>query len=77
MPVASRHPWPIGGLNFDVEDEQVATELVLERQLQRNALDSAVASAEKVRPGANQLRPAPCPWLACVSCQVLASRRSE
>ena len=39
----------IGGLNFDVEDEQVATELVLERQLQRNAFDSAVASAERAR----------------------------
>jgi hypothetical protein len=39
----------IGGLNFDVQDEQVATELVLERQLQRNAFDSAVASAERAR----------------------------
>jgi hypothetical protein len=39
----------IGGLNFDVADEQVATELVLERQLQRNAFDSAVASAERAR----------------------------
>ena len=39
----------IGGLNFDVEDEQVATELVLERQLQRNAFDAAVASAERAR----------------------------
>ena len=39
----------IGGLNFDVEDEQVATELVLERQLERNAFDSAVASAERAR----------------------------
>lgn len=39
----------IGGLNFDVEDEQVATELVLERQLQRNAFDSAVTSAERAR----------------------------
>lgn len=39
----------IGGLNFDVEDEQVATELILERQLQRNAFDSAVASAERAR----------------------------
>ena len=39
----------IGGLDFDVEDEQVATELVLERQLARNAFDSALKSAERAR----------------------------
>ena len=39
----------IGGLNFDVEDEQVATEIVLERQLERNAFDSAIRSAERAR----------------------------
>jgi len=39
----------IGGLDFDVEDEQVATELVLERQLARNAFDAALKSAERAR----------------------------
>lgn len=39
----------IGGLDFDVEDEQVATELVLERQLARNAFDAALRSAERAR----------------------------
>lgn len=39
----------IGGLDFDVEDEQVATELVLERQLTRNAFDAALKSAERAR----------------------------
>ncbi|MEU6034716.1 hypothetical protein ABZ801_04855 [Actinomadura sp. NPDC047616] len=39
----------IGGLDFDVEDEQVATELVLERQLARNAFESARKSAERAR----------------------------
>ncbi|WP_285695710.1 hypothetical protein [Actinomadura sp. NBRC 104412] len=39
----------IGGLDFDVEDEQVATELMLERQLARNAFDSARKSAERAR----------------------------
>jgi len=39
----------IGGLDFDVEDEQVATELVLGRQLARNAFDSALKSAERAR----------------------------
>lgn len=39
----------IGGLNFDVADEQVATEIVLGRQLERNAFDSAVRSAERAR----------------------------
>lgn len=39
----------IGGLDFDVEDEQVATELILERQLARNAFDSARKSAERAR----------------------------
>lgn len=39
----------IGGLDFDVEDEQVATELMLERQLARNAFDSALKSAERAR----------------------------
>lgn len=39
----------IGGLDFDVEDEQVATELVLERQLARNAFGAALSSAERAR----------------------------
>jgi len=39
----------IGGLDFDVEDEQVATELVLERQLARHAFDAALKSAERAR----------------------------
>jgi hypothetical protein len=39
----------IGGLDFDVEDEQVATELVLERQLARHAFDAARGSAERAR----------------------------
>ena len=39
----------IGGLDFDVEDEHVATELVLERQLARNAFDAALKSAERAR----------------------------
>lgn len=39
----------IGGLDFDVEDEQVATELILERQLTRGAFDSARKSAERAR----------------------------
>ncbi|MGV9777937.1 hypothetical protein [Streptosporangium sp. NPDC003464] len=39
----------VGGLDFDVEDEQVATELVLERQLARNAFDAALKSAERAR----------------------------
>lgn len=39
----------IGGLDFDVEDEQVATELVLERQLARHAFDAALGSAERAR----------------------------
>lgn len=39
----------IGGLDFDVEDEQVATELVLGRQLARNAFDAALGSAERAR----------------------------
>lgn len=39
----------IGGLEFDVEDEQVATELILERQLTRGAFDSARKSAERAR----------------------------
>jgi hypothetical protein len=39
----------IGGLDFDVEDEQVATELMLERQLARNAFESARKSAERAR----------------------------
>ncbi len=39
----------IGGLDFDVEDEQVATELVLERQLARHAFDAALRSAERAR----------------------------
>jgi hypothetical protein len=39
----------IGGLDFDVEDEQVATEIILQRQLERNAFDSAVRSAERAR----------------------------
>lgn len=39
----------IGGLDFDVEDEQVATEIILQRQLDRNAFDSAVRSAERAR----------------------------
>jgi hypothetical protein len=39
----------IGGLDFDVEDEQVATELVLERQLARNAFEAALKSAERAR----------------------------
>jgi hypothetical protein len=42
----------IGGLDFDVEDEQVATELVLERQLARHAFDAALKSAERARPHA-------------------------
>ncbi|MFI0454162.1 hypothetical protein [Actinomadura sp. 6N118] len=37
----------VGGLEFDVEDEQVATELILERQLARNAFGSARKSAER------------------------------
>lgn len=39
----------IGGLDFDVEDEQVATELILARQLTRGAFDSARKSAERAR----------------------------
>ncbi|WP_160049950.1 hypothetical protein [Nocardiopsis sp. FR4] len=39
----------IGGLDFDVEDEQVATELILERQLARNDFEPAVISAERAR----------------------------
>ncbi len=39
----------IGGLDFDVEDGQVATELVLERQLARHAFDAALKSAERAR----------------------------
>ncbi|MCK9871878.1 hypothetical protein MRI28_19925 [Nocardiopsis dassonvillei] len=39
----------IGGLDFDVEDEQVAIELILERQLARNDFEPAVRSAERAR----------------------------
>ncbi|MFE9101961.1 hypothetical protein [Actinomadura geliboluensis] len=39
----------IGGLDFDVEDEQVATELILERQLIRGSFDAARRSAERAR----------------------------
>lgn len=39
----------IGGLDFDVEDEQVATEIVLGRQLERNAFGAALKSAERAR----------------------------
>ncbi len=39
----------VGGLDCDVEDEQAALELVLERQINRGAIDQAEASAEKGR----------------------------
>jgi hypothetical protein len=39
----------VGGLEFDVEDEQVANEVMLERQLARGAFDAAEASADRAR----------------------------
>lgn len=39
----------IGGLEFDVEDEQVANEVLLERQLARGSFDSAERSAIRAR----------------------------
>jgi hypothetical protein len=39
----------IGGLEFDVEDEQVANEILLERQLARGAFDAAERAAVRAR----------------------------
>lgn len=39
----------VGGLEFDVEDEQAANEFLLERQLARGAFDAAEAAARKAR----------------------------
>jgi hypothetical protein len=39
----------VGGLEFDVEDEQVANELMLERQLAKGAFDAAEKAAVRAR----------------------------
>jgi hypothetical protein len=39
----------IGGLEFDVEDEQVANEVLLDRQLTRGSFDAAERSAARAR----------------------------
>ena len=39
----------VGGLEFDVEDEQAANEFLLERQLARGAFESAEGGAHRAR----------------------------
>jgi len=39
----------VGGLEFEVEDEQVANEILLERQLERGAFDAAERAAVRAR----------------------------